>query len=446
MRLFDFAFVPPQLNYLDQIANLAVRENWGENYSYLRDYCDYNIEIAVAQNLIYRDPPADRFAIWRIGHLVTNDGTPLYAFFAKNSVRGKQDYVLLSIQATHNVVFYYRLSRNGPQERIPILTPPKEPRYEIPDYQPTYRIEYDWAHFLVDHRDRLEKDLPGVRGDRLLYLAIFGAVELAHRLHKLNAVPQYFRGRYQYLLPLYITHDHFNKRPDEIAALQEDRDRGVYRVETLLPPSYAYANARAIATNIAQFRSWIDEEPASSTDAGATRETSPRLKAVLVNIREEIKEQEELDTSVDAEDVDAPEQQRDSEASSDFHPPPKTKAQLFEAALANYSTGDFDKALEAMNLAIALDPEDAAAHYNRAIVLFQLAAYGDALEACKKSIDLDARSASAHFVAGAISLKLGMKEQAIQWFGKARELFRAQGNHAEAEKAYQEARKLGYSG
>jgi hypothetical protein len=267
MNISEFTYVPFWGKFLDQLAKAAIREPWGTDYSYLRTYCEANFELAYDQGLIYEDIEK-RFAIWRVGHLVTSDGTPIYAYLVRNNLDGKQPYVLVTALWSHRLVVKYRSEKGQIEERIPVQPPPNEPRYLIPAYQPEYRIEYAWDHFLSEHFPRLRDALPGL-SQRTLYVSVFGATELAHRLHRQNAVPQYHRGRYQYLLPLYITHDNMAGKPDLVAALEEDSDRSVYVVRTLLEPEMAYANARCVATNISQFRSWVEDAPKLPDNAEA---------------------------------------------------------------------------------------------------------------------------------------------------------------------------------
>ncbi|MEW6048413.1 MAG: nucleotidyl transferase AbiEii/AbiGii toxin family protein, partial [Bacillota bacterium] len=125
----------------------------------------------------------------------------------------------------------------GEEERILIDNPPRAPDYRFPEYHPEYKIEYQWAHFLEEHESRMKQYVPEIVNPRTLYVAVFGATELSHRLQR-HAVPQYYRGRYQWLLPLYITRSDLS-RPDLVAALEEDSDRGVYVARTLLPPEAA---------------------------------------------------------------------------------------------------------------------------------------------------------------------------------------------------------------
>lgn len=84
-------------------------------------------------------------------------------------------------------------------------------------------------------------------------------MELSHRLHQDVAVPQYHHERgYQWLLPLYITHDDHSKRPDLVTTLSEDQNRQVYIARTLLTPPMAYPNARSVCISRVQISSWVE--------------------------------------------------------------------------------------------------------------------------------------------------------------------------------------------
>ncbi len=175
MKLWDFAYL--QKDWLSYVAEYAIKENWGANHDYLQTYCQNNFEIAHNQGLILIDPE-ERFSIWRVGHLVSPDGVPIYVYFTKNQREGRQPFFLARVIATRNLVIRYRASRNAEEERITINHPPIEPRYEIPEYHPQHYIEYNWDHYLVEHKSRMDEQLPGVDNERVKYLSIFGAVRL----------------------------------------------------------------------------------------------------------------------------------------------------------------------------------------------------------------------------------------------------------------------------
>lgn len=258
MRLYDFAYVPNLNGILERIAQLAIQENWGESHSFLRDYCFTNFDLASEQGLIWEDPDK-RFAIWRIGTLVTNQGMSLYGYFVRNELENRQDYVLKTVFPSwpNNLVIRYQPSWNSREERIVIPDPLSAPSYGPPPYQGHYAIDINWGHILLEHPSRLRELLSGLSG-RPLELCIFGSVQYSHRLAERLSVPQYYDGRYQWLLPLYITHENYNKSPDLVAPLDSEDYPNTYVVKTVLAPAWAYSKARAIAVNTTQLAPWLD--------------------------------------------------------------------------------------------------------------------------------------------------------------------------------------------
>ena len=126
----------------------------------------------------------------------------------------------------------------------------------IYDYRLPIRVNVD--HILGDESN-LERIPEALRGDDqsfLLHRVFEGAVSEAERRAAANymlAVPQYYNGRIQLLLPLCLTSD----EPELALAIQ--RENGYYAGRTCLPLEWAYSNARLIARPEA---SWI--APANS--------------------------------------------------------------------------------------------------------------------------------------------------------------------------------------
>ncbi|MDR0816449.1 MAG: DUF3825 domain-containing protein [Desulfovibrio sp.] len=256
MKLMEFAFIPQEKDstgrferhsWTKKLADMAITESWGQDNDYLNKYCVINFEIAYEQNLILENDN-DEFAVWRIGHLTTSDGLPIYALFEKNSMEGKQPYYLKTFVRGSKIFFS---KRDG--TKISVDPTPEEPNYEIPKYDNKKIIQYNWDHYLSDRETRI-KEILKINNERITYVSIFGAAELSHRLWRQCATPQYHNGRFQWLLPLYITQANYSARPDLVATLDEDGDN--YLLRTLLPPEWAYPQARAVAVNTAQFRSW----------------------------------------------------------------------------------------------------------------------------------------------------------------------------------------------
>lgn len=258
MELNQYAWVDPnrEPHWLSQLASEAVDENWGRDRTYLKYYCETNFTLAHAQGLIYEDPEG-RYALWRVGHLRSADGAPIYAVFVPNTNPHRQPWFFLTFLARRNPVVRLPGSARGTWQVLRPGTPPREPDYEPLTYSSSFMVEYNWDHFLKDRADRLASQMPEIENERVLYLSLFGAMELAHRHYPQYAVPSFYNGRYQHMLPLYITTGDTRQRPDLVAVLDANEERGMYSVRTLLPPDWAYSNARAIALNTAAIRPWL---------------------------------------------------------------------------------------------------------------------------------------------------------------------------------------------
>lgn len=126
-----------------------------------------------------------------------------------------------------------------------------EPADLIFDYRLEIRLNYD--HILRDEENvkRLPERLRGEESFALLRSAFEGAVDVARRRAAANytvAVPQFYNGRLQLLLPLCL----IGEEPD--LALAIERVNGHYAARTCLDMEMAYCNARVICRPEA---SWI---------------------------------------------------------------------------------------------------------------------------------------------------------------------------------------------
>lgn len=256
MQLSDFAFFPrrsftKQDDYLDYIATYALKENWGDDRRYLVRYVDYNFQLAFEQGLV-NEAPDGAYALWRVGNLVTRDNEPISIFCARNRIEGKQPYYFVRVFNSRRCGI-----RVGGQE-LEVPAPPS-PRYDPPEYQADYDLVYQFEHYLEDNKERAEQALPGLT-EHQRFLCVFASAHLAHK--RGAAVAQWYRdkradsGTYQWLLPLHITHDDVSGRPDLVATLDPDDAHREYRIRTVLPPSWAYPNARVLSGRDPQFRAW----------------------------------------------------------------------------------------------------------------------------------------------------------------------------------------------
>jgi hypothetical protein len=256
LLLSEFAFVRPDI--IKKVAEFAVKEKWGENeedLSILQKYIDYNFEIAYEQNLI-KFAEDKSYCLWRVGHLVTDRGEPITILFVKNRLENKQPYLALFV--FKGIEFDAKVGDSTVREKAP-----KAPRYKFPSYHANYKLNFNFDHYLSDHESRVAAALPNLTSYQR-YLIVLGAIQTAHLIASQVAVPQWFRdknasaGGYKWLLPLRITDPDLSKKPDLVAALDPDNDSREYLVRTLLPPEWAYANARAVISSIdAKISHWV---------------------------------------------------------------------------------------------------------------------------------------------------------------------------------------------
>ena len=94
----------------------------------------------------------------------------------------------------------------------------------------------------------------------------------------------------------------------------------------------------------------------------------------------------------------------------------------FDAVQARIDAGDFAGARDALEQAIAANPEDAEAHFMLGLTYFNLQAYDDARTAFARSMELEpGRSAAVHHNLGVLAYQTGDMETAVKEFETALE-------------------------
>ena len=110
-------------------------------------------------------------------------------------------------------------------------------------YDTRIELVVDIDHVIGDNRDRFPSEL--VANDFAMRSSLDAAILAAKRRVRRNyktAIPQYYRGSLQLLLPLCLVEP---ERAD--LALEVARENQVYRASTVLTLDMAYNNARLIA-------------------------------------------------------------------------------------------------------------------------------------------------------------------------------------------------------
>ena len=202
-NVYDFAFCPEPC--YERLADLADPEDWGPCNRILKNYLSFSFSRAVF--LTERD--VDQTAPSNLPLVFDDDRCLLVSF----------EYLPCRVRFAENpseLVFDYRLP-----------------------------IRSNIDHILGDEENltRIPASLMGEGNSLLLRRAFEGAVVEAARRAAANytlAVPQFYGGRIQLLLPLCLTGD----KPE--LALTIQREDGFYAARTCLTLDMAYNNARLI--------------------------------------------------------------------------------------------------------------------------------------------------------------------------------------------------------
>ena len=248
-KLFDFAFIP---NYDTQIKDLAENiadpESWDfsdvnkPSYSILKAYLEHTFRKLQVEKKIYFTAN-NKIAAFNTG-LVTPNLEEIVAYFEEyknpTSVNGK------------NSQFYFKGFLKNSDNRI--LTNFSNNMPEIANYfekpaalifNPKCTLIPDIDHIIEDNLDRfplhLQKSTPNEVRRQL-----FGAIDEVKKKVKTNykiAIPQYYEGKIQLLLPLCLTAGSSN--PD-LALVVHSLNETTYTARTCLTLKMAYSNARLI--------------------------------------------------------------------------------------------------------------------------------------------------------------------------------------------------------
>lgn len=241
----------------DWIQKLVVRlapEPWGERDTWLEYYCHANFGHALRQERLLHDPEG-RFVLWRVGSLETTDGRAIHGYFVRNSRRYGPPYFLVGFVTLDDGILRFQ-NHDRTVMGIRIATPPTSPKHVIPAYPDLHAMpSVNWQHILETRIDRIRARVPNLP-DKALRWLITAAVADAHKSSDRRAVPGWFDGEYQWMLPLHITQENVSAAPDFVAPVRLADDGEGYTIPTLLEPWMAYPLARAIAPDDRGIASW----------------------------------------------------------------------------------------------------------------------------------------------------------------------------------------------
>lgn len=245
-ELFSFAFFPKFEDAIKYLAeDLASPEEWDysdsteKTYSILKNYLDFTYRRLKKEGKIAFTTD-NKYACFNTG-LVTNNLEDIFAFFEKyqGPKLGKSPFFFKAfLKESDNHIL-----RNF-NDNIPDIAN----FFEKPDlliFNPKCRLIPDIDHIIQDNISRFPSHLQE-SGDGELRRQLIGSIDEVKKKVKTNykiAVPQYYDGKIQLLLPLCLTAGSPN--PD-LALVAHKLNADTYTARTCLTLKMAYNNARLI--------------------------------------------------------------------------------------------------------------------------------------------------------------------------------------------------------
>lgn len=241
-NLRDFALIPNYETVVATLAGLSEQEDWGYKNTpshtpnpVLENYVKYTYG-RIAEEKKVAITGDEQFACWNTG-LISPNQEPIYILFEENRLDDRRSYW-----------HFWRFARRGQWElsRFDVL-PEMAHYFDDPSvlvYDTRKELRANIEHIIADNKDRFPDHLQNM-GEYALQNMVKGAIDSVKERVKRNyktAIPQYYNGVIQLLLPLSLTDP---SKAD--LALVVDRFPEFYRAATCLTLDMAYNNARQLA-------------------------------------------------------------------------------------------------------------------------------------------------------------------------------------------------------
>lgn len=242
-QLLDFCYFPKFDESFEYLAQKADPEPWDfsnsskQNKSILKNYLEFYFRKIKSENKIQYSAN-NNWACFNTG-LYTPNLEFIYALMEKNRNPDKQPYVLKAFCSESDSLLIMR---------FPGCLPEPADFFSNPEnliFNPSCKIVPQIDHIIEDNIDRFPKHFAGLPQDEVRR-RIIGAIDEAQRKVRSNykiAVPQYYNGKIQLLLPLCLTPG--SQNPD-LALATHKIASGTYTARTILTLQMAYNNARQI--------------------------------------------------------------------------------------------------------------------------------------------------------------------------------------------------------
>lgn len=239
MGLFKFSWFPDFGQSVEEIKELAMDENWDYNNSptgrhpILVNYIHHTFDKIESENKIEKQ---GEFCCFNTG-LVTENQEEIFGYFQINKKPG-------------TTIPYYFIGRRKSSDRdLSKFSRLAEIAAYITDstdliYDVSLELRVNIDHIIQDNKTRFPQPFDTM-DNYLLSNILSGTIEDAKRRVRRNyktAIPQYYKGKLQLLLPLCLQ----SKAKADLALVIE-KESGIYRASTCLTLDMAINNARLIA-------------------------------------------------------------------------------------------------------------------------------------------------------------------------------------------------------
>jgi hypothetical protein len=246
-ELFKFAFIPKYENAIQYLGdNLADKEDWDfsdsnqKNNSILKNYLEFTFRKLKNEKKIAFTKD-NKYSCFNTG-LLTENLEDIFAFFEeyKNHRAG--------LQTPYCFKAFLKKSDSSLLRHFPGYLPDIANYFDKPElllFNPKFELIPDIDHIINDNIARFPPHLHRA-DDAELRRQITGAIEDVRKRARTNykiAVPQYYNGKIQLLLPLSLTSGSPN--PDLALVVHKLNDK-MYTARTCLTLKMAYNNARLI--------------------------------------------------------------------------------------------------------------------------------------------------------------------------------------------------------
>ncbi|MCP1996179.1 DUF3825 domain-containing protein [Flavobacterium sp. HSC-61S13] len=239
MALFQFSWFPDFTKSIEELKTLAMSENWDYNKhpngrnQILANYIHHTFDKIQSENKIETE---GEFACFNTG-LVTENQEEIFAYFQDNK------------KPSATIPYYFIAWRKSSHRDLSKFAKLADTAFYISDpadliYDVKLELRTNIDHIIQDNKSRFPSPFNSME-NHLLSNIINGTIEDAKKRVKRNyktAIPQYYKGKLQLLLPLCL-----QTKANADLALVIEKENGVYRASTCLTLDMAINNARPIA-------------------------------------------------------------------------------------------------------------------------------------------------------------------------------------------------------